>query len=573
MSLLFSVLFAHKCKNTHHKLALDALRFLDIPEAERWRDLFLTRIDPYLDGSKAPDDKFKDFRNHVLHVSDNEWGGAITTAQTWYGKTVEAFQKKDWSTGVYSAGVLSHYVTDPFQPFHTGQSEAETIVHRAAEWTIACSYDQLRELLDQELGGVPARGVPASSDWLAEIIRQGARLAHKSYEPAIAHYSLKLGAKKPVEGYDETGRRIIAQILGETIRGYALVLGETLKASAVTPPSSPVTIYGVLASLTVPVFAVTKKMSNAAERAAVLAIAKEVEATGRVEKNLSADERAVREAYAAEVKQVSVEALKAEPVDLAGSRHTPSPPTKAAAPPAPPKAAPAEPSIHQTPVAPKKPAVAEQPVAEKPVVAEKPAIPVKPVAAPVKVETPLPSEPIEKKPLAAASVHPVDQPSERSNEKPAPESASPYYLNEGMPLEKAPSIGPKTAERFIAINIRTVGEFLAAEPNEMAKKLAQKHLDAVTLYEWQCQATLCCEIPKFRGYMAQILTAIGIQTREELLGADIDDLWDQTEQFLTTPEAERLMRGTPLPTQDDVRHWQDRAATPPPSAQSATRAA
>lgn len=131
-----------------------------------------------------------------------------------------------------------------------------------------------------------------------------------------------------------------------------------------------------------------------------------------------------------------------------------------------------------------------------------------------------------------------------------------------LPLEKAPSIGPKTAEKFTSAAIRTVGEFLNAEPHELAKKLNQKSLDAVTLYEWQCQARLCCEIPKFRGYMAQILTAIGIQTKEEFVEAEIETLWDLVENFLTTPEAERLLRGSQPPDIEDLRQWQARAKAP-----------
>ena len=77
MSLLFRVLFAQKCTSTHHKLAMDALRFLENSDAAEWRNLFIGNIEIYLDGSKAPDKKFKDFRNHVLHVKDNYWGGAV----------------------------------------------------------------------------------------------------------------------------------------------------------------------------------------------------------------------------------------------------------------------------------------------------------------------------------------------------------------------------------------------------------------------------------------------------------------------------------------------------------------
>ncbi len=543
MSLLFSVLFAYKCKNTHHKLALDALRYLEIQDAEKWSDLFLTRIDQYLDGSKAPDDKFKDFQNHVLHVRDHEWGGAIKTAQIWYEKSVTAFRQKDWSQGVYSAGVLSHYVTDPFQPFHTGQSEAETIVHRAAEWTIACSYDQLRLLLDQELGGVPAKSLPQGVEWLPQIIRQGAQLANQSYELAISHYSLAIGSKKPVEGYDDTGRRAIARILGETIRGYALVLGECLKESGVTPPSSPVTIYGVLAAMTVPIFSVTKKMANASERAAVLATAKEVEKTGRCEKTLSADEKVVREAYATEVCKVPVETFGQESVALAGSQHAEALKIQAERP------KPQEKTKSQE--------VAEKPKAKplpQPVIHAQP-----PVSTP---PPPSSANRVQPQPQGLPTAGKVQAVSEPATGRMVQEHESQFYLAMNMPLEKAPSIGPKTAEKFTSAGIRTVGEFVNAEPHELARKLSQKSLDSVTLYEWQCQARLCCEIPKFRGYMAQILTAIGIQTKDEFVEAEIETLWDLVDNFLTTPEAERLLRGSHPPDLEDLRQWQARAKAP-----------
>lgn len=47
MNLLFRVLFAAHCRSTHHKLALDALRHLECPRAERWRSLFLKHYAVY----------------------------------------------------------------------------------------------------------------------------------------------------------------------------------------------------------------------------------------------------------------------------------------------------------------------------------------------------------------------------------------------------------------------------------------------------------------------------------------------------------------------------------------------
>src|SRR5262245_45633100 len=81
MSLFYDVLFASKCRSNHHRLALDALRWLRGGEAERWRNLFLHHHQVYLDGAKAPDEVFKDFKNHVLHVRDNYWGGAVEAAE------------------------------------------------------------------------------------------------------------------------------------------------------------------------------------------------------------------------------------------------------------------------------------------------------------------------------------------------------------------------------------------------------------------------------------------------------------------------------------------------------------
>ena len=106
MNLLFRVLYAQKCTSTHHKLAMDSLRYVRAGEFEDWSRLFLSEIQVYMDGAKAPDKKFKDFRNHVLHVSDNFWGGAVSTAEQWYARLIEQLKAKDWQRAVYCAGVL-----------------------------------------------------------------------------------------------------------------------------------------------------------------------------------------------------------------------------------------------------------------------------------------------------------------------------------------------------------------------------------------------------------------------------------------------------------------------------------
>ena len=96
-----------------------------------------------MEGSKAPDKEFKDFKNHVLHVGDDFWGGAPEKVESWYKMLVRALEDGTWSEAVWAAGIMSHYYTDPIHPFHTAQSPAENEIHRAVEWSISKSYDDL----------------------------------------------------------------------------------------------------------------------------------------------------------------------------------------------------------------------------------------------------------------------------------------------------------------------------------------------------------------------------------------------------------------------------------------------
>ena len=155
MSALYTLLFKTRCRSNHHRLALDALRHLKSPDAEAWRTMFMVCHEDYLKGAKAPDEEFKDFKNHVLHVREGEWGGAIEAAEEWHRRTLRALQQKDWRQAAWSAGVMSHYFLDPFQPFHTHQTEEENVIHRAVEWSFSKSYDAFQELIETKFGGYP----------------------------------------------------------------------------------------------------------------------------------------------------------------------------------------------------------------------------------------------------------------------------------------------------------------------------------------------------------------------------------------------------------------------------------
>lgn len=172
MSLLYAVVFAEPLPLEPSPLGGRCIATPAKPwDAERWRNLLLHFHEDYLAGAKAPDEVFKDFKNHVLHVREKEWGGAIESCEEWYRRTVRAMATKDWKQAAYSAGVMSHYYVDPIQPFHTHQTEEENVIHRAVEWSFSKSYTAFQRILENDQGGYPKMDAPGGEKWLAEMVR------------------------------------------------------------------------------------------------------------------------------------------------------------------------------------------------------------------------------------------------------------------------------------------------------------------------------------------------------------------------------------------------------------------
>ena len=332
MSMLFRVLRAWKCQGTHHKLALDALPLLQGDRIDLWTDLFLRHSDAYLKGSKAPDNEFKDFRNHVLHVAEGGWGGAVGAAEDWYGKTVAALKNRNWQEGAYAAGVLSHYVTDPVMPLHTGQSTAEGNIHRACEWSVSQSYDDLIGRLETSLGGFPTIDGPAGSQWLRGLILNNAALAHAHYEAIVRDYDLEAGVRTPQAGLNDSLQETFARLLGLAAASFAVVLERAIDESQVEPDASPLTLATLLATIQIPIQWVAKKIHDAGERQTVLAMYRELQQTGRIEQTLPEENRTVRELVAREAPRPA--SSPTAPSPLPASRPAASPvPAAASVPP------------------------------------------------------------------------------------------------------------------------------------------------------------------------------------------------------------------------------------------------
>lgn len=551
MSLLLNVIFASHARSTHHKLALDALRHLQCDEAAQWTDLILSQHAAYLEGAKAPDDDFKDFKNHVLHVKENFWGGAVSSTEHWYGQFIDHLRSSEWKEAAYAAGVLSHYYSDPQMPFHTGQTESEGAVHRAAEWSVTKSYEKLRTLLEQELGGYPGVHMSPADNWLEEMVKAGAVMANQYYDLLIDHYNLDVGVKDPPSGLDRVAQEAIARCLGHATIGFSRILERAFEESKVRAPEVTLTMKAVLATINVPIRTVVNRLADAKDRKIVEAIYQEVQETGKAVHSLPESEKLVRQFHAAEVRKISIMVLNAEPARKAGQKFgkplhdqrtlvqkatapSVSKPSVATQAPTAMVTNPAAASEKNLPTM----LQATSPFASQVPVSQKPALP---ETSALKVQN-------QPAPMLSPSTPPAVMASSQT-------SVPRHYLKEAAPIVDAPSIGPKTAARFNAIGMTTVDDFLSADPETTSSKLAVRHISPDVIREWQAQSRLMVEVPGLRGHDAQLLVAANVSTPDQLRDSNAAELLDAVTAITSTPLGKSILRDGTAPDLDEVESW------------------
>jgi predicted flap endonuclease-1-like 5' DNA nuclease len=514
MSLLYQVVFAAKATSNHHRLALDALRHLQGEPAERWRMLFLHHHQAYLEGAKAPDTVFKDFKNHVLHVREGEWGGAIDAAQEWYRRTVRALAAREWKQAVYNAGVMSHYIVDPVQPFHTHQTEEEGVIHAAVEQSFSKSWKELQTILEVDLDGYPDLQLSDDPDWLAQAIRAGAHAANPSYELVIQHYNFALGQKDPKAGLDQEIKDSIARLIGHASVTLSRVLDRAFDEAAVAAPKVDGSLDVVFTALAGPVTWITGKMEDAQAAALVKAQYAEFQARGKVLTTLHEDDATVRRLHCEEVLGKQISSLDAAWPKETGKAHGLGAPPRVTK-------RPTKRDIKRLPKA-------DAPLPGRGLFNTKPirpagVLPAAPAPAPM-------SAPVEALAPEPTDVGPIERPDRGGK----PLLAGPD------PVVEAPSIGPKTAARLEAVGVTTVSALLERSAEALAQALNTRHITAPVVRDWQDQARLACALPGITGRDAQTLVACGVRTPQDLARANLWELTAAAQAFAVTDDGKRL---------------------------------
>ena len=319
MSLLERVIRGHRCRSTHHFIAMDALDLISGEDSEAWKDLMLVHNQHFLDGAKAPDTTFRDFRNHVCHVSEGRWGGAADKAQEWYAKAVKHLAAKQWSKAAFALGVLSHYYADPLQPFHTGQTEEEGVIHRAVEWSIAKSRAEIADMI--EASGYPDVDVPDSAGFVAEMVVEGAELSHLHYQTFIDHYNIDAGVAHPPAGLDDVMLEAIAELVAYATAGFAALVSRAIEEAEVRPPKTHLTLQGYIETLDIPIRWITSKLEDRADQKMVERMYREYQKTGKVIRTLPDDDKKIRKLHAQQILRVSLKALNKQALEPIGTEH------------------------------------------------------------------------------------------------------------------------------------------------------------------------------------------------------------------------------------------------------------
>lgn len=516
MQTILAILRAAHCRSTHHYFAIDALREVLTPEGTRLAQMLLANFSGYLQGAKDPDSVFKDFENHVVHVSDGYWGGAAKTGEKWLAQAYQQLKGNQWKEAAYSIGVLSHYFSDPWMPLHTGQTPRETTFHRPLEWSVCCAYQEILDLCIVNTS-LESFQLPTGERWLTDSIHAGATLSHRYYESIMNDYDLRESGKQPALALGKRSKQELAQIFTWVLTAWGAAIDRIAESCQCSIPEFSLTMPTLMATIQVPAKKIVSAIKNNEQRKEIEKVLDEFNRTGQVVKNIAEEQRTVATVRKTKptLAPAATEVQRAQtlPQVVQASKATDKPKTIQTVP----QPAVSAPSIPI--VTPK-----SRPHTESQLVQQSRSMPV-------------------------VSSLPETKPSEPAI------TASHDKLGTWSPIVDAPAIGPKTAERLKAIQIHTIGDLLQSNPADVARKLATSWINERTVATWIVQARLACEIEKLTAVGSGLLALAGIETASAMLRIGESQVHKAILAAAETSEGKRMLRDKEPPAIDRVERW------------------
>jgi len=348
---------------------------------------------------------------------------------------------------------------------------------------------------------------------------RGAHRANAYYEKLIAHYDIERGVVDPPSGLDRIARRIIAELLRYASLSYAIVLARAIEEARVKPPDVPLTAATLLAGLKLPGKLVQRRLANRAERREIERSYDELIAAGKVETTLRAEERIVRDLYAAEV---LAQRQPPEASRVYAFRPRPRIVTH----------------IERTRAARRAVAAHDNVVAFDAL--RPPALNPRPRAG-----------------LTLRLQNVTAAPRRRAASAGA--GTPPRQLSLDQDVVLGPSIGPKTAARLYPHGIKTVRDLIKADPTALAVLIGARHITPEIISGWQGQARLVCTLPGLVGTHAQLLVGAGYSNAEAIAAAEPERLCADVAKFALTATGQRLLRQAEMPDLAKVKAWHQAA--------------
>ena len=368
-------------------------------------------------------------------------------------------------------------------------------MHRAVEWSINKSYKMLRTRGLKDYAGLAVE-TGDEEDWIAAMVQRGATRSNQYYDALISNYNLDRGVVDPLTGLNENCHRFLSELVIYASLGFSRILDRAFVEAAVAPPKVNLTIDSFVTSLSIPLRWVLRKLDDAEQLRAVQAAYDELQTTGKVEKNLNEDDRIVRQLHQKEV------------IERRTINHD--------------KTARAIPSRVNK--------MSESTPAQ---------------TARAKIDILVQSIPKGPEQKSAAS----DPATTRNGRAPR------FYLDLSDDVEKAPSIGKKTATRLEKIGIITVADLLQADASEISEQLDTKWITKKEVTDWQYQTRLVCEVAGLRGGQSQILVAAGLKTARSISRMQPGELHALLTLFCQTKEGQNLRACESMPDKAKVESW------------------